>query len=90
VLKGSLTVIAAPNNLLIVNENAPPNLATAGSGDVLAGMILGLLAQNMDAMLASAAAVWMHGEAAQNFGPGLIAEDLPDCLPEVWRNLLAE
>jgi NAD(P)H-hydrate repair Nnr-like enzyme with NAD(P)H-hydrate dehydratase domain len=44
----------------------------------------------MDAMLASAAAVWMHGEAAQNFGPGLIAEDLPDCLPEVWRNLLAE
>ena len=90
VLKGSSTVVAAPNNLLIVNENAPPTLATAGSGDVLAGMILGLLAQNMDAMLASAAAVWMHGKAAQNFGPGLIAEDLPDCLPEVWRNLLVE
>ncbi len=90
VLKGSSTVIAAPNNLLIVNENAPPNLATAGSGDVLAGMILGLLAQNMDAMLASAAAVWMHGEAAENFGPGLIAEDLPDCLPQVWRSLLVE
>jgi NAD(P)H-hydrate epimerase len=90
VLKGSSTVIAAPNNLLIVNQNAPPFLATAGSGDVLAGMILGLLAQNMDATLASAAAVWMHGQAAQNFGPGLIAEDLPDCLPEVWRKLLAE
>ena len=53
-------------------------------------MILGLLAQNMDAMLASAAAVWMHGKAAQDFGPGLIAEDLPDGLPEVWRKLLAE
>ena len=90
VLKGFSTVIAAPNNSLIVNQNAPTFLATAGSGDVLAGMILGLLAQNMDATLASAAAVWMHGEAAQNFGPGLIAEDLPDGLPEVWRKLLAE
>ena len=90
VLKGFSTVIAAPNNSLIVNQNALTFLATAGSGDVLAGMILGLLAQNMDATLASAAAVWMHGQAAQNFGPGLIAEDLPDCLPEVWRNLLTE
>jgi NAD(P)H-hydrate epimerase len=90
VLKGPSTVIAAPNNSVIINENAPPTLATAGSGDVLAGMILGLLAQSMDAMLASAAAAWMHGQAAQNFGPGLIAEDLPDCLPEVWRNLRTE
>jgi NAD(P)H-hydrate epimerase len=90
VFKGSPAVIAPPNNSLIINENAPPTLATAGSGDVSAGMILGLLVQNMDAMLASAAAVWMHGQAAQNFGPGLIAEDRPDCSPEIQRNPLHE
>jgi NAD(P)H-hydrate epimerase len=65
VLKGAKTLIAAPNGPLIVNESAPANLATAGSGDVLAGMILGLLAQKMDASLASAAAVWMHSMAAK-------------------------
>ena len=87
VLKGSDTVIASPDGRAIVNTNAPPTLATAGSGDVLSGMILGLLAQVMDPLLASAAAVWMHGAAAQLFGPGLIAEDLPDLLPEVLRDL---
>ncbi len=87
VLKGAKTLIAAPNNPLIINENAPRTLATAGTGDVLAGMILGLIAQKMNPRLASAAAVWMHGMAATSFGMGLIAEDLPDLIPSVWKAL---
>jgi hydroxyethylthiazole kinase-like uncharacterized protein yjeF len=87
VYKGPDTVVAAPDGRACVARNAPPSLATAGSGDVLAGLIGGLLAQGMASFEASACAVWMHGEAANLFGPGLIAEDLPESLPRVLAGL---
>jgi len=87
VLKGNDTVIASPQGELIINANAPSTLSTAGTGDILAGLMVSLLAQGLPPFKAAAAAVWMHGEAANHVGLGLIAEDLLPQIPFVLREL---
>ncbi len=86
-LKGADTVVAHPDGRAVINANAPPDLASAGSGDVLAGAIVGLMAQDLDPFAAACAAAWVHGAAGAELGAGLIASDLPEAIAQVMRRL---
>ena len=86
-LKGSDTVIATPDGTAVINTNAPPTLATAGSGDVLSGLITGLIAQEMPPFMAACSAVWLHGKAAQAYELGLTAEDIISTLPQTLNDI---
>lgn len=88
ILKGHKTIIASPEtNKVAINNNGLPFLATAGSGDVLAGIIASLLSQKLTAWLASLIGVWVHAECSNEFGPGLISDDIPDLIPKVLQKL---
>lgn len=86
-LKGPDTVIAAPDGRAVVNTTGSPFLATAGSGDVLAGLIAGLIGQGMESFEAARAGAWLHGKAGESLGPGLISEDLCEEIPKILRGL---
>ena len=87
VYKGADSVIAVPGEIPRINTHASPALATAGTGDTLAGLIGGFLAQGAPAFDAASAAVWLHGEAGLRLGPGLIAGELADAMPGVMQDL---
>ena len=89
-LKGADSIVAHPDGRASIAANAPAFLASAGAGDVLCGFVAALLAQAMPAFEAASAAVWLHGQCASAFGPGLIAEDLPETLPEILSELLRD
>lgn len=86
-LKGPDTIIATPDGKTIINTNGSPHLATAGTGDVLAGMVCGLMAQNTNLLSTVCAAIWMHAECAHIFGAGLIADDIPDLIPDILDSI---
>ena len=87
VLKGHETIVAAPDGRIVINNNASSNLATIGSGDVLAGMITGLVAAGMDCFNAACCGVWLHGECSNRYGLGMIADDIIGRIPEVFSCL---
>ncbi len=89
-IKGADTVIAAPDGTAVINTNAPPTLATAGSGDVLSGFITGLIAQKMPPFMAACAAVWLHGQAAKIYGLGLTAEDIISTLNQALNKFFRD
>ncbi len=85
ILKGAQTIIAAPDGNCVMNDHASPWLATAGTGDVLVGMVAGLIAQDMPVFEACCGAVWIHGDCGRRFGPGLVASDLVDTIPAALK-----